>query len=137
LSFLPLFYSRRLSSLVLTRYVAYSESAIKKSIAAKGGEKEKEEEDDDTVSSDTESESAQLDGLVAGVAELHRLRHTAYKSPALIVLEGMLDLTHEQFKMNKSWVVPLLTRVIICDDVEVRLCVRQIFQTFVTFLVMD
>ncbi|KAJ1434054.1 hypothetical protein B484DRAFT_477107 [Ochromonadaceae sp. CCMP2298] len=120
----------RLSSLVLTRYVTHSESIIKKSIA-KGEEEEEEEDDDDTVS------SGEAPAGLAGGAELHQLRHAAYKSPALIVLEGMLDLTHEQFQTNKSWVVPLLTRVIICDDIEVRSCVRQIFQSFVTFLLMN
>lgn len=73
---------------------------------------------------------------VLNVAEFAREKHDAYKSPALIVLEGMMDFTHEQFQRNLGWIVPLLSRLIICDDIEVRVCVRQIYQSFVNFLLI-
>ena len=73
---------------------------------------------------------------VLNVAEFAREKHDAYKSPALIVLEGMMDFTHEQFQRNLGWIVPLLSRLIICEDIEVRVCVRQIYQSFVNFLLI-
>ena len=75
-------------------------------------------------------------GGVLSMADFLRQKHEAYKSPALIVLEGMMDFTHQQFQANLGWIVPLLSRLIICEDVEVRVCVRQIYQSFVNFLLI-
>lgn len=80
-------------------------------------------------------QASYADGVL-NVAEFAREKHDAYKSPALIVLEGMMDFTHDQFQRNLGWIVPLLSRLIICDDVEVRVCVRQIYQSFVNFLLI-
>lgn len=98
-----------------------------------------ESSEDEAYLAPTKASGARGSGGSAGVlnmAEFARQKHDAYKSPALIVLEGMMDFTHEQFQRNLGWIVPLLSRLIICDDVEVRVCVRQIYQSFVNFLLI-
>lgn len=146
------------------RYLSFEESALRKlrgatgaGAAARPGASSEEKKqsnnpnhsqsqinwDEDGDSSDDEAygasnkngSSSYSDGVL-NVAEFPREKHHAYKSPALIVLEGMMDFTHDQFQRNLGWIVPLLSRLIICDDVEVRVCVRQIYQSFVNFLLI-
>jgi hypothetical protein len=93
--------------------------------------------DDEGDSSDEEARQSGSDtGGVLSMSDFLRQKHDAYKSPTLIVLEGLCDLTHAQFQRNLSWIVPLLSRLVICEDLEVRLCVRQIYQSFVNFLLI-
>ena len=73
---------------------------------------------------------------VLSMSEFLRQKHQAYKSPALIVLEGIMDFSHTQFQAHISWIVPLLSRLVVCEDLEVRVCVRQIYQSFVNFLLI-
>jgi hypothetical protein len=66
-----------------------------------------------------------------------RQRHEAYKSSALIVLSSILEFSPKVFLRNVNWVVPLLSRLIICESIEIRLCVRQINFTFVNPIMLN
>lgn len=136
LSFIALL-DGRLSSLVLMRYLSFEEAALRK---LRGMSSSSKQHDDDGDSSDEEfAPAAARSGSTGGVlsmADFLRQKHDAYKSPALIVLEGMMDFTHSQFQSNVSWIIPLLSRLVICEDVEIRVCVRQIYQSFVNFLLI-
>lgn len=128
------------------RYLSFEESALRrmKGIASAASSDPRDQhqqhgDDDGEESSEDEAyaaPSSRAGGGVLSMAEFARQKHEAYKSPALIVLEGMMDFTHEQFQRNLGWIVPLLSRLIICDDIEVRICVRQIYQSFVNFLLI-
>lgn len=144
-----------MSTVVLMRYLSFEESALRrmKGIASAAssdprdhnyhqqqqqqpGDDDGEESSEDEAYVAPSSRAGGVGGGVLSMAEFARQKHEAYKSPALIVLEGMMDFTHEQFQRNLGWIVPLLSRLIICDDVEVRVCVRQIYQSFVNFLLI-
>lgn len=136
-------YYARLSSLVLMRYLSFEEAALRK---LRGLSNSNRQQDDDGDSSDEEFVTARTGsghsgnsgggGGVLSMAEFLRQKHDAYKSPTLIVLEGLMDFTHAQFQNNLTWIIPLLSRLVICEDVEVRVCVRQIYQSFVNFLLI-
>jgi hypothetical protein len=130
------------------RYLSFEESALRKlrnsngvphgHHAADDGTATSAPEDDGDSSEDEgrNSGSAEGSGGILNMTEFLRQKHDAYKSPTLIVLEGVMDFTHAQFQNNLSWIVPLLSRLIVCEDIEVRLCVRQIYQSFVNFLLI-
>lgn len=143
----------RLSTLVLMRYLSFEEAALRRLKGLTAGAHLHGHDhplDDDGESSEDEiytqpaskgngahsPNSALSGGAVLNMGEFLKQKHDAYKSPALIVLEGMMDFTHEQFQSNLGWIIPLLSRLIICEDVEVRVCVRQIYQSFVNFLLI-
>lgn len=131
---------------MLMRYLSFEESALRRMRGvASTDPRDRHSGDEDGDSSEDEAYSVPTaaassargsGGGVLSMAEFARQKHDAYKSPALIVLEGMMDFTHDQFQRNLGWIVPLLSRLIICDDVEVRVCVRQIYQSFVNFLLI-
>jgi len=60
-----------------------------------------------------------------------RQRHDAYKSSAVIVLTSVLEFSTSQFVENLDWLVPVLSRLVICESIDIRLCVREIGNTFV------
>ena len=136
----------RLSALVLVRYLSLEENALRKLPGASSGaaEGERTSEDGEDSSEDEDEgfgvglhgDGGGSAGSVVSMGAFLRRRHEAYKSPVMIVLEGMMDFTHEQFQSNLVWIVPLLSRLVICEDLEVRLCVRQIYQSFVNFLLI-
>jgi len=147
----------RLSTMVLTRYLSQEEVTLRKmggggaSTGANGknlssappaggtsGEAQEDDEDDDSSEEEDDEDDAYHMGAnnILCMDEFLKRRHDAYKSPVLIVLEGMMDFTHDQFQCNLSWIIPLLSRLVICEDLEVRVCVRQIYQSFVNFLLI-
>jgi hypothetical protein len=128
----------RLSSLVLLRYLTFEEAALRKQrgIASAPGQEDAESSEDEEDAGDEEEEQEGRTGGLLNIMEFHQQKHQAYKSPVMIVLEGMMDFTHEQFQSNVSWIIPLLSRLIVCEDIEVRVCVRQIYQSFVNFLLI-
>lgn len=110
----------RLSCLALNRYLAFEEELLRK------------QGDDDSSDDDVEqhSEVLKFDGFV-------RQRHEAYKSSALIVLTSILEFSPSTFLRNLSWIFPLLSRLIICESIEIRLCVRQINVAFVNSIILN
>lgn len=141
----PLVALHRLSSLVLLRYLSFEEAALRRrrgngdgnGRTHDGAHHAQQQGDDEGDSSEDEARFSGSDaGAVLSMTDFLRQKHEAYKSPALIVLEGVCDFTHAQFQHNLSWIVPLLSRLIACEDLEVRLCVRQIYQSFVNFLLI-
>ena len=116
------------------RYLSFEEAALRKHKSAYGATGS--DEGDSSDEEDAYAQAGVTRGSVLNMVEFVKQKHDAYKSPALIVLEGMMDFTHEQFQSNLSWIVPLLSRLIICSDLEVRVCVRQIYQSFVNFLLI-
>jgi len=132
---------------VLNRYLSYEEVAIRKSKANSNNNSPTNASTiNTTINSSFEAEAADYyssddeDGFssehILSFDEFLKQRHESYKSPAMIVLEGMMDFTHVQIQNNLTWIVPLLSRLIVCDDIEVRLCVRQIYQSFINFLLI-
>ena len=53
--------------------------------------------------------------------------HLAYTPVALILLKGILDFSNSQFSNNSSWLVPILSQLILCNDVNIRFCVSNIY----------
>ena len=69
-------------------------------------------------------------GAVGGNVEASSValhRHNAYKPVALLLLKGILDCSLSQFSSNAVWLVPLLSQMILCDDYNIRLFVRDIY----------
>lgn len=131
----------RYSSLVLMRYLSFEEAALRRlrnnNGNGGGGHPSAHDAQDDDDSSDEDVQRSGSDhGAVLSMTEFLKKKHDAYKSPTLIVLEGLCDFTHAQFQSNLTWIVPLLSRLVVCEDLEVRLCVRQIYQSFVNFLLI-
>lgn len=91
---------------------------------------------DDGDSSEEEDDTVVGGSSVVYMKEFWKMRHDAYKCSTMIVLEGMMDFTHQQFHRNLPWIAPLLSRLIACEDVEVRLCVRQLYQSFINFFLL-
>lgn len=124
------------------RYLSFEESTLRKlrhggssSARAQQGAQQQHEEDGDSSEDEGRQSGSELGGVLS-MTDFLRQKHDAYKSPTLIVLEGLCDFTHAQFQNNLSWIVPLLSRLVVCEDIEVRLCVRQIYQSFVNFLLI-
>lgn len=123
---------------MLMRYLSFEEAALRKLRGMSSSSSRQQDEDGDSSEEEFPAPpaSSNISGGVLSMADFLRQKHDAYKSPALIVLEGMMDFTHAQFQNNVSWIIPLLSRLVICEDVEVRVCVRQIYQSFVNFLLI-
>lgn len=58
-------------------------------------------------------------------------RHSAYQVSIVFVLNEILCFSDEQFSDNSRWIIPLLSRLIICADIDVRIFVRDIYKRFV------
>ena len=110
-----------MSSIVLVRYLRFEEDLLRK------------QHDEDTSE---EEDSAPADSSVLKLDAFARSRHSAYKVSVVIVLGGILDFSKEQFANNLEWIVPLLSRLIVCETLEVRLCVREIYRLFVNPLIL-
>lgn len=64
--------------------------------------------------------------------ELH-----AYVSPVIATLKGLADITTEQFRRYTRWVVPLLSRSILCQERTVRFVVMLVYETQVNPLLLE
>lgn len=108
---------RSCCSVVLTRYLELEESPPDWS--------------SDGEQSDEEGHTAPSGPSILRDQQFVRLQHTAYFNPVRMVLERINALSMRQFNDNASWLAPLLTRVIICENASVRGLVKACFQHFV------
>ncbi len=53
--------------------------------------------------------------------------HEAYGAAVLIALQGFIRMNERQFKSCYPWASTLLANMIMCDDVDVRSCVSEIY----------
>ncbi len=70
-------------------------------------------------------------GRVLGDQQFVRAQHAAYLNPVRIVLERVCTFSAAVFADQCQWLVPLLSRMIICENTAVRALVKRIFQQFV------
>lgn len=126
---------------MLSRYVQFEERAQRRRLrgaAAAGGEAmvgrdESSEDDDEEEEEEEQGESATVMLMVAAFA---RLRHEAYRPSVLLILRAVRRFSREQFAQNVSWLAPLLSRLILCENIEVRLCLRDIHREAVIPLIV-
>ncbi len=122
LFFLP----RRISQLLLLRYVEYEEEEYIRKHSSSGDVGEDDSSD--------EEEEEELKYNKVGILTLDKFadeRHRAYLVPVLFILQEFISFSPTQFLHNSSWVVPLLSRLVICSDVKVRICIRDLYSKFV------
>lgn len=105
--------------MALNRYLSFEEDVLRK------------QGDDDSSDDDSEqpTEMLKLDTFA-------RQRHDSYKSCAVIVLTNVLEFSSEEFQDNLTWLVPILSRLIICESIDIRLCVREIGTKYVNPLLL-
>lgn len=53
--------------------------------------------------------------------------HEAYTTAVLLALHGIISMTKDQFSPCYSWASTIFANMILCDDVDVRSCVSEIF----------
>lgn len=67
------------------------------------------------------------ESLVSSTHSFAMEEHEAYGAAVLIALQGILALNAIQFKDLFSWAGSLLSSLILCDDIDVRNCLSQIY----------
>eukprot|EP00981_Chlorochromonas_danica_P013923 scaffold7101_cov242-Ochromonas_danica.AAC.2 len=107
----------------------------------RGGERESMVGEEKDARRRKSSTAAQLENALAskkspssGVLrdqQFLRAQHTAYLGPVRLILERVTNFDGSAFQEHCHWLVPLLSRMIICENASVRSLVRQIFQQFV------
>ena len=77
----------------------------------------------------TSSTSSDRDELLVGDHSKDLFREAAAYAPIVLqLLDGILSFDDDEFKENLSWLYPLLTGLITCGSVEIRLCLRNVFE---------
>ncbi len=54
-------------------------------------------------------------------------QHDAYGTAVIIALRGVLNMSKEQFQRCLSWFVEILAKLVLCDDIDVRCFVSDIY----------
>ncbi len=133
----------RLGSLVLSRYVMYEEQKLPKAMLTTGrmsnggGEHGDESSDEDEEEEEErEEEGSTSVAVMRMVANFSKARHEAYKPSVLILLRAVALYSTHQFAENVNWLAPLLSRLVVCEDLEVRLCLRDIYRGNVSPLII-
>lgn len=110
---------------------AAGEAAVRTDECSEDGEDD--EEDDEEEEEQQQGDSATVMLMVAAFA---RLRHEAYRTSVLIILRAIRRFSQEQFAQNVNWLAPLLSRLILCGDLEVRLSLRDIYREAIVPLIV-
>lgn len=76
------------------------------------------------------------DENVMGMDSFAKEKHHAYKTSVLLALNAILKFTPVQFRLNANWMTGFLSRLIVCESLEIRLCIREIYRTFVNPLIL-
>ena len=63
-------------------------------------------------------------------------KHRMYNSCVLQLLKAIARFDESEFNVNKSWVIPALSQLILCDDRNVRMYVSQIYNDHVNELLL-
>jgi Sec7-like guanine-nucleotide exchange factor len=75
------------------------------------------------------STSSDRDELLVGDHSKDLFREAAAYAPIVLqLLDGVLSFDNDEFKENLSWLYPLLTGLITCGSVEIRLRLRNVFE---------
>ncbi len=82
------------------------------------------------------SEDESGDDNVMGMDSFAKEKHHAYKASVLLALNSILKFTPAQFKSNAIWLTGFLCRLIVCESLEIRLCIREIYRTFMNPLIL-
>lgn len=75
------------------------------------------------------------EGLESSTTSYDSEVHEAYGSAVLIGLQGVLSMDKQKFAKCYSWASIVFARMILCDDVDVRSCLSQIYITQINPLV--
>lgn len=65
------------------------------------------------------------------------VRPNAYTPVALILLKGIADFNASQFNHNASWLITLLSQLILCNDPNIRALVSHIYVTHIDHVVLN
>ena len=63
--------------------------------------------------------------------------HAAYTPVTSILLKGILDCSSSQFSKNSPWLIPILSKLISCNDPNIRLFVSNIYTKHVNNIVLE
>eukprot|EP00603_Paraphysomonas_imperforata_P014788 CAMPEP_0114481648 /NCGR_PEP_ID=MMETSP0104-20121206/17801_1 /TAXON_ID=37642 ORGANISM="Paraphysomonas imperforata, Strain PA2" /NCGR_SAMPLE_ID=MMETSP0104 /ASSEMBLY_ACC=CAM_ASM_000202 /LENGTH=172 /DNA_ID=CAMNT_0001657261 /DNA_START=10 /DNA_END=528 /DNA_ORIENTATION=+ len=59
-----------------------------------------------------------------------------YAPPVMLALDGIASFSAEQFARNIPWILPLLSDISICNNREVRQCVKQVYENQVNTILI-
>lgn len=65
------------------------------------------------------------------------VQHNAYTSTVNLILEGITCFSKLQFQSNSNWLIPVLSELIKCNDLSVRINVSEIYVKHVNKVVLD
>ncbi len=68
------------------------------------------------------------EGLEASIDPFLSEEHDAYGAAVLIALHSFLAMTPDQFLTTIPWFSETLSKLILCDDIDVRSCVSDIYK---------
>ena len=51
-----------------------------------------------------------------------------YAAPIMLALEGIAQFSPVQFNRNVSWILPLLSSATVCNDRDVRKCIKDVYE---------
>lgn len=70
-----------------------------------------------------------VDDISLGSSDIFIIEEVnAYIIPVTVALRGLLELSAEQFRRYIPWFVPLLSRIVLCQDRSVRALVKMIYE---------
>jgi hypothetical protein len=67
------------------------------------------------------------EALASSTSTYDNDEHEAYGAVVLIALQGILSMNEAQFKKCISWALSIFADMILCDDVDVRSCISEIY----------
>ena len=73
----------------------------------------------------------ELDSSLQSINPLDKKVVDAYKPAVMTVLDGLKDCSEAQYKAFGEWMMPLITKLILCHDFEVRLRVSSVLPALV------
>lgn len=89
---------------------------------------------------ETDSDNSNVQDEDEGERKLRAMfrkgRHAGYKISVLIVLEGIAKFNTTLFNHHARWIVPILSQLLICNDKDVRMQVKVIYETFINPLIL-
>lgn len=85
-----------------------------------------DDEEDEGFDGEDHSAASNNDGL-----NLKKTRHDAYLSPMVMVLSNIEKFSAEKFRENQTWLVPWLSRLLICENIKLRTYLSRIYQKHV------
>lgn len=122
----------RFSVLALSRYLSFEESVPDWSSDGEQSDDERNRQSVDHAGASSGGGSGNGGGSgVLRDQQFLRVQHSAYFNPVKLVLERVGAFSGPSFNDNCHWLVPLLSRMIVCENATVRGLVRSVFQKFV------